>query len=215
MISLKDVTVSYRAGGNRIDVLSNVSVDFEPGVNIGILGPRGCGKSTLMRLLGSHIKPSSGRVHRSGRVSWPMASMRPIARTLSLRSNIEFLSTLYRVPASRVATRVEEIAGLRGHLDTRADRLPNEVMSRAVYAMCLAMEFDYYLADEALFLGDFRFRERAQGYLDEMRGRKTLIFATRSYLNVRRQCDIIYILNEGRLIKYDDVSQAIEAFKAL
>jgi capsular polysaccharide transport system ATP-binding protein len=77
------------------------------------------------------------------------------------------------------------------------------------------MEFDYYVADEALFLGDFSFRERAQDYLDEMRGRKTLIFVTRSYLNVQRQCDIVYVMNKGKLIRYDDVSQAVEAFKAL
>lgn len=215
MIILESVSVGYSTRGGWLDVLSGVSARFDPGLNIGIIGLKGCGKTTLLRLLGAHIQPSMGTVKRSGKVSWPITSLRPLAKTLSLRNNIQFLSSIYDVPIGPLMRRVADLSELHGYLDIKAERLPHHIVVQATYAICLAMNFDYYLADESLFVGDEEFRQKANSYLDAMRGQRTLIFASRNARLIQRHCDIAYILHEGRLSRYDDPNQAAAALKAL
>ena len=69
MISLDRVSKTYRVrGGGRKAVLDNVSLTFEVGHNVGILGVNGAGKSTLIRLLAGSELPDRGVVRRHARV---------------------------------------------------------------------------------------------------------------------------------------------------
>lgn len=72
MIRLRNVTKTYRMKAGRRLILDDLSVDFVPGVNVGILGRNGAGKSTLMRIIGGAIAPDRGTVERTSRVSWPI-----------------------------------------------------------------------------------------------------------------------------------------------
>ena len=65
MIELSRINKSYRLSrGKRKDVLHDVSITFRPGVNMGILGLNGQGKSTLIRIISGAERPDSGTVTR-------------------------------------------------------------------------------------------------------------------------------------------------------
>ena len=73
MIELSRICKSYSLPhGKRKDVLRDVSITFRPGVNMGILGLNGQGKSTLIRIISGSERPDSGTVTRRSRVSWPI-----------------------------------------------------------------------------------------------------------------------------------------------
>lgn len=60
MLSLKNISKYYQTGGNRINVLNNVSLDVDQGEFISIMGPSGSGKSTLLNIIGMLDQPSEG-----------------------------------------------------------------------------------------------------------------------------------------------------------
>jgi len=60
MLSLKNISKYYQAGGNRINVLNNISLDINQGEFVSIMGPSGSGKSTLLNIIGMLDQPSDG-----------------------------------------------------------------------------------------------------------------------------------------------------------
>jgi len=60
--------VSFRYPGAAKDIIDNVSLDVSPTARIGLLGPNGCGKSTLMNLLAGELKPTKGEVKKHHRL---------------------------------------------------------------------------------------------------------------------------------------------------
>ncbi|GHU06094.1 hypothetical protein FACS1894158_11440 [Betaproteobacteria bacterium] len=72
MISLRDVSKTYKLINGRKVVLDKVAYDFAPGVNVGILGRNGAGKSTLINIISGTETPDSGEIHKTARVSWPL-----------------------------------------------------------------------------------------------------------------------------------------------
>ena len=91
MIELSRICKSYRLPhGKRKDVLRDVSITFRPGVNMGILGLNGQGKSTLIRIISGSERPDSGTVTRRGRVSWPIGFAGGFNGRLTGRENLRF-----------------------------------------------------------------------------------------------------------------------------
>ena len=66
-IQVRGLTKTYGRGENRVEALSEVDLDIEPGEWVSIIGPSGSGKSTLMNLLGLLDRPTSGSYALNGR----------------------------------------------------------------------------------------------------------------------------------------------------
>lgn len=60
MLSLKNISKYYQAGGNKVSILNNLSLDVEEGEFVSIMGPSGSGKSTLLNIIGMLDEPSEG-----------------------------------------------------------------------------------------------------------------------------------------------------------
>ena len=75
--------ISYSYPGSARPALSEVSLDLRPGEYVGVVGPNGGGKSTLVRLLNGLLRPESGRVLVSGRdLTWYGPSLATARGTL-------------------------------------------------------------------------------------------------------------------------------------
>ena len=73
MLSLEHVCKSYDTRNGRRQILNDINFTLKKGEFIGILGRNGAGKSTLIRLISGAERPTSGRIRRGMRVSWPLA----------------------------------------------------------------------------------------------------------------------------------------------
>ena len=94
MIQLERVTKTYRIEGGLKLVLDDIDFVFPSGLSVGVLGMNGAGKSTLLRLLSGADQPTSGRVRRNRRISWPV-SLSGFNGSLTGEENVRFFSRLY------------------------------------------------------------------------------------------------------------------------
>jgi capsular polysaccharide transport system ATP-binding protein len=208
MIRLENVCKDYKVHGGRRRVLDNVSFSLERGRNIGILGRNGAGKSTLVRLLSGAERASSGRIHRNMSVSWPLAFTGAFQPNLTGLDNLKFVCRVYGVEWRQKVAFIEEFTELGLYLNEPIERYSTGMMMRMAFALSMAIEFDCFLIDEGLSVGDARFGHRCHVELFEKRKDRSFILVSHSPEIVKLYCERAVVLHEGQLYEFDDVHGA-------
>jgi len=215
MIHLQNVYKSYRADGHLRVVLDHVSLNFEPGHSYAILGMNGAGKSTLIRMLAGAELPNSGRIRRTARVSWPLGFQGGIHRSLTGRENAQFVARIYGENVSRVVDFVADFAELGSYFDVPVSKYSSGMAARLAFGMSMAIDFDCYLIDEVMAVGDGRFRDRCRNEFDKRKGKSDLILCSHSMGQIKEYCDRGVVLAGGKLHDFKNVDEAIELYTRL
>ena len=116
MISIENVSKTYRTRHGQRTILDRVNLKLERGRNIGILGRNGAGKSTLIRILSGAEHPTSGRIVRGMNVSWPLAFGGAFQPHLTGLDNLKFVCRIYGVDYRPKVAFVEEFTELGVYL---------------------------------------------------------------------------------------------------
>ena len=214
MIRLEQVTKRYRTGAGLRTVLDHVDFTVRPGEKMGILGRNGAGKSTLIRLIGGVELPTEGRVLRSMSVSWPLAFTGGFQNSLTGLDNLRFVCRVYDAPFEPARAFVEEFAELGAYLREPVRKYSSGMRSRLAFAMSMAVEFDCFLIDEIVAVGDDRFHARCRRELFEKRGDRAMIIVSHQADFVRQHCDRAAVLVDGRLTAFDDLDEAFAYYQA-
>ncbi|MEN0075426.1 ABC transporter ATP-binding protein [Roseicella sp. DB1501] len=214
MIRLHDVHKSYPTHFGAKEVLRGVDITFEPGEKVGILGRNGAGKSTLLRLIAGVEHPNSGWIERRMSVSWPLGFAGAMHYSISGADNARFLARIYDKPIRETVEFVENFADLGHYFRMPVRTYSSGMIVRLGFSLSLAVQFDCYLVDEAIAVGDSRFAERARAALADLNARASLLLVSHQAETVRAFCKTAAILQDGRLIRYDDLDQAIAAYQA-
>ncbi|KAB2693667.1 ATP-binding cassette domain-containing protein [Ochrobactrum sp. Kaboul] len=214
-INLDGIAKVYRGKQGTKRVFENLNGQFPVGSAVGILGVRGAGKSTLMRLICGSTLPDRGRVRRSGLVSPLIANTQAYHAALSGRENIHFVARVNGFDGDAATDFVLRFTGLGSIIDHPLSSYSREHRSRFLFAASYALPFDIYVADETLFGGSGAFRERCATLVQIRRTQSSFIFVTRSPQMLRRFADIGAVLHEGQLHMFDRVGDAIRAFLAV
>jgi len=214
MIRLQDLTKSYRVHGRMREVLSGVNATFGRGEAVGILGRNGAGKTTLLRLVAGVEMPTRGRVERGMSVSWPLGFGGAMHYSITGADNARFIARIYDKPVAETVEFVEDFADLGEYYRMPARTYSSGMLMRLGFALSMAVEFDCYLVDEAIATGDGRFAERCRQALETIRGRSAILFVSHVPAMLRKFCTSGAVLRDGKLIRYDDLDQAIAAYNA-
>jgi capsular polysaccharide transport system ATP-binding protein len=218
MIELRNVTKSYlhhRAG--RKFIFRDLSFTVPPNRNIALIGRNGAGKSTLMRLLGGLDVPDRGKIVTDKRISWPVGLSGGFQGSLTGRENVKFVCRVQGVHGDEMRSRVrfvEEFAEIGEYFDLPVRTYSSGMKGRVGFGLSLAFDFDYYLVDEAMSVGDAHFRDKAAQAFKDRVGRSNLILVTHGMGQVRKMCDYVLLLKDGNVIPYDDVEAGIAAYQA-
>ncbi|WP_454916816.1 ATP-binding cassette domain-containing protein [Xanthobacter sediminis] len=215
-IELKGVrkTVGLRSRGTL--VLDGVDAVFPRGRAIGVLGGLSSGKSTLVEILTGNMRPDEGSVAHGMRVSWPLGARNMFRKDMSIRSNVRLLCTVYGAWAPDMIEAVKEIGKIRRQdLDTPVGRLAPEFTIRASTSLCYALDFDCYVADDALCLGSRVFRDQIKTLMLKRQKTHSLIIASRNASGIRDLCDDFYILEGGKIKTYGNRREAFKAFTGI
>ncbi len=216
MIALDNVSKTYRTiQGGRRTVLDDVSVAFPDGHNFGVLGANGAGKSTLLRLLAGSEMPDRGRVHRDGRVSFPLGYGGTFHGSLSGRENAAFIARIYGAALQETIGYVADFADLGSYFDMPVNTYSAGMRARLAFGACLAIDFDIYLIDEVTEIGDERFRRKCALAFRERMQRSDIILVTHNSRTIRQYCDRAAVLADGELRLYDDVAGALGDYRRL
>jgi ABC-type polysaccharide/polyol phosphate transport system ATPase subunit len=84
--------------------------------------------------------------------------------------------------------------------------------SRLAFAISMVVEFDCFLIDEIIAVGDSRFSEKCRHELFEKRKDRAMIIVSHQPEQIRAHCSTILLLNQGRIEKFNDIDEAYEYY---
>jgi capsular polysaccharide transport system ATP-binding protein len=215
MIVCEDLVKSYTHGKSTKTVLRDINFSVDHGARLGLLGRNGAGKSTLIKLLGGVELPTSGRVRRDMTMSWPLALDGGFQGSLTGYDNARFIARIYGQEFSDVRAFVEDFTELGSHLRMPMRTYSSGMRARLAFGLSLAIEFDCYLIDEVIAVGDQNFARKCQHELFERRADRAIILASHDVDTVRHLCSKALVLDRGAGTLYDDVDQAIDVYNQL
>ncbi|KAE9629290.1 ABC transporter ATP-binding protein [Parasedimentitalea maritima] len=215
MIIMDQVDKYYKVEGQRRHILKRQSVHFEGGFSYGLLGVNGAGKSTTVRLLAGLELPNAGRIRRNVRVSWPLGFANGFNMQMSGRENLKFVARAYGENVQRVLDFVADFSELGAYLDQPVRIYSTGMTARLAFGLSMAIEFECYLIDEVVSVGDARFQQRCAAVFDARRARSNLIMVSHDMGMISRFCDRALVLVDGELRRYGNVDEAIGAYMRL
>lgn len=214
MISLKNVLKSYpiKHGREQRVILNNVSIDILPGQKWGILGRNGAGKSTLIRIISGAERPDSGLVMRSMSVSWPLAFGDAFQSSLTGRDNTRLICRAYNVDFDKAIGFVEEFSELGSYMREPIKNYSSGMSARLAFAISMVVEFQCYLIDEVIAVGDYRFVRKCEIELFEKRNDRAMIMVSHNADFIKEHCDHIAVLSDGYLKTFSDPAEGISQY---
>lgn len=215
MIECTNLHKEYRNGRVSKQVLKGVNFAINPRDRIGLLGRNGAGKSTLIRLIGGVEMPTSGNIRRRMTCSWPLGFNGGFQGSLTGYDNARFIARIYDKPYSEMRDFIEEFTELGTNLRMPVKIYSSGMRARLAFALSLAIEFECYLIDEVIMVGDKNFQDKCKSEFFERRQDRALLLASHSLAMVRDYCNRAIVLHEGQATLYEDVKEAVAVYETL
>ena len=219
IISVRDVS---RRFGKR-NVLQGASLEVQVGQIVGLLGPSGAGKTTLVRLIAGTDRADRGEVVVDGvvmprldvlaRIGY-MAQADALYGELSARENLRFFGALFGLGGARLASRIAaatEVVGLDGHLDRPVHQYSGGMKRRVSLAIALLHEPKILILDEPTVGIDPMLRRQVWARLRAYAAAGTAILVTTHVMDEADQCDLVGMLRDGRIIAADTPARLKQA----
>lgn len=208
MIEIRNLTKVYPMRGGHHTVLNKLNFTIRPGEKIGILGRNGAGKSTLIRILSGAERPTSGSIKRGMSLSWPLAFGGAFQGSMTGLDNLKFICRIYGVSYEDKIPYVQEFSELGKYLWEPVKTYSSGMRARLAFAISMAVEFDCFLIDEIISVGDARFHAKCQHELFEKRSDRGFIIVSHETHNIREHCTKACVLHQGKLHEFSDIDTA-------
>ena len=235
-IRVDDVSVTYRTSFERaptltttlrrlgrrervvreIEALKHVSFEVPEGEVLGIVGANGAGKSTLMRTVAGILPPNDGRVEVHGRVSTLLALGVGFNRKLSGRENVVLGGLAAGLTREQLQHKYDEIvafAELEKFMDMPMRTYSSGMYGRLAFSVAVNMDPDILIIDEALSVGDARFKKKSFRKMRQLCGEdRTVLLVSHALGSVADLADEVIWLHEGELRMWGDADEVIDAY---
>lgn len=212
MIQLTGIRKSYQTRSGLHTVLDGIDLTIQPGEKIGILGRNGAGKSTLIRILSGAERPDAGTIHRGMSISWPLAFGGAFQGSLTGLDNLKFICRVYGVDYRDKIDYVQDFAELGKYFREPVKSYSSGMRSRLAFAISMAVEFDCFLIDEVISVGDARFHAKCQEELFEKRKDRAMVMVSHEVHNIREHCSLALVLHHGLLHRFPDIDTAYDYY---
>lgn len=215
MIICKDLCKTYKHGSRQKQVLSNVNFSVERGDRIALLGRNGAGKSTLIKLIGGVEMPTSGKVIRNMSLSWPLGFAGGFQGSLTGYDNARFIARIYQQNYTELREFLEDFTELGKQLKMPVKTYSSGMRARLAFGLSLAIEFDCYLIDEVIMVGDQNFNRKCHHELLDKRKDRSMILASHSTELIQQVCNRAILVHNGHATEYSDVGLAVQDYSQL
>ena len=169
----------------------------------------------MMRLLAGSEPPTTGRVYRSLRVSWPLGFAGGFNGSMTGIENIRFVSRIYGQDTEAVIAYVVDFAELGPSLRLPIKTYSSGMKARLAFGLSMAINFQVYLIDEITAVGDESFRRKSQAVFQKKLKESQIIMVSHTRSTIREYCDCGLLLDKGDVTFFDDVNDLLEAYSAL
>lgn len=219
--TFKQVTVALARGrklSETFQAVDDVSFTVQQGESIGLMGLNGSGKSTLLKMINGVMRPDQGRILTRGRIAGLIATGAGFHPQLSGRENILLNGAILGMSEQELRRKYDAIVDfseLSGRqLQTEVGHYSSGQQARLGFAVAIHVDSDIFLADEVLAVGDKPFKKKCMAKMTEVRDSgRTLFYVSHAASSVRRMCDRVIVLENGRVGFDGDVDEGIRYLK--
>jgi ABC-type polysaccharide/polyol phosphate transport system ATPase subunit len=235
-IRVENVSVTYRTSEDRrptlkntllrlgrrervvreVEALKDVTFDVPHGQVLGIVGVNGAGKSTLMRTVAGILPPTEGRVEVEGRVSTLLALGVGFNKKLTGRENVilgGLAAGLTREALQAKYDEIVEFAELEEFMDMPMQTYSSGMYGRLAFSVAVNMDPDILLIDEALSVGDARFKRKSFEKMRELCGEdRTILLVSHALGSIEELCDSALWIHKGVLRMWDDPERVVKTY---
>ncbi len=221
MIHVQELCKSFQ----QKSILTDLNFHLEAGDRLGLLGPNGSGKTLLIKIIATLIKPTSGSIEIAGYDAMKdVRAVRPLIGyvpqtfegypTLSIQEYLEFFAAAYKLEKGQRATGIQDVLDLMDLATLRDEQIQHLSLGQK-QRLCLAKTFLHdplvWLFDAPISPLDPQGQAEMGALIDELGAMgKTVILATNCLADVITPCNRVGILNEGRLAFYGEMRAVSE-----
>jgi putative ABC transport system permease protein len=219
MLELKNIKKDYTVGDNIVHALKGISISFRKNEFVSILGQSGCGKTTLLNLIGGLDQYTSGDMYINGKSTkdfndhdWDSYRNHSIGFVFqnynliphqTVLSNVELALTLSGVSKQERKDRAIAVlnrVGLGDQLDKKPNQMSGGQMQRVAIARALVNDPDIILADEPTGALDSETSVQIMNLLESISKEKLIIMVTHNNELAEKYSDRIIKLFDGEVI---------------
>jgi ABC-2 type transport system ATP-binding protein/lipopolysaccharide transport system ATP-binding protein len=202
----------------ELEALHDVSLEIPSGARVGIIGQNGAGKSTLLKLIARVHRPSEGRVYVEGRVSPLLELGLGFNGELTGRENVFLQGALLgfsRAEMKRRFAGIVDFAEIEEFIDTPIRNYSTGMVARLGFAVATDVDPDVLIVDEALSVGDERFRAKCEARMAGFRNAgKTVVIVSHALAQIRESCERAIWIDRGRFVADGAPKVITEAYRA-
>ena len=220
MITVKNVTKKFiktnkKKKRQEFTAVDNLSFNVKEGEILGILGPNGAGKTTLLRMIAGIMTPNTGNITIDDlmyeknetdikKMIAYLSGNTKIYGTISPYELLKMCAEIYDVPASEIDTRIKKISqilNMDAFLYNRIEKLSTGQTQRVNIARCMVHNPKYYILDEATSGLDIITSQIILNFIkSEKEKGKTILYSTHYMEEAENICDMIIMVNKGKII---------------
>jgi lipopolysaccharide transport system ATP-binding protein len=191
-----------------VNALKNLSIRFNSGDRIGILGKNGAGKSTFLRVLNGIYQPSSGNLKVNGTLNALIDIGLGLDSEATGRENIVLQGLLLRMPYEEILSKVDEViefSELGEFVDLPISSYSSGMLLRLAFSIYTASAPDILVMDEWLSVGDLVFQKKAEKrLLDIVETSEIVIMASHSEELIRAISNRVIWFDNGQIVQDGD-----------
>jgi teichoic acid transport system ATP-binding protein len=201
----------------EIKAVGDVSFEVPHGTVFGIVGVNGAGKSTLLRTIAGILPPTEGRIEVHGRVSTLLALGVGFKGELTGRENVVLGGLAAGLSRAELAAKYDDIAEfaeLGDFMDMPMRNYSSGMYGRLAFSVAVNVEPDILLIDEALSVGDARFKEKSFEKMRELCAQaRTILLVSHGLRSIRKLCDEVLWMHNGRIEMRGEPEPVIDAYR--
>ena len=200
----------------EVQALKNVNFRVKRGSVYGVIGANGAGKSTLMRTITGILPPTEGRVEINGRVSTLLSLGVGFNKDLTGRENVVLGGLAAGLTREAMDDRYEEIvafAELEDYMDMPMRTYSSGMYGRLGFSVAVNMDPDILVIDEALSVGDAKFRKKSTEKMKQLCGEdRTVVLVTHAMGSVKKLCDRAIWVHKGEVVMKDRAKNVVRDY---
>lgn len=193
-----------RANLRWFTALDNVTFSVKRGERVGLIGHNGCGKTTLLSVIGGVYRRYQGEVHVRGRVSMMLALRAGFCPELSGRENILLNGVLQGRTRAEMKALEEEIidfADIGPFIDSPVCQYSSGMLARLGFGIATAIEPEILLVDEVMAVGDASFKKKCGERIQRLLSQGTTLFlVSHNMADIKKYCTRVIKLDHGKVI---------------
>ncbi len=198
--------------------LRGIDLHVGEGEIVGLIGPNGCGKTTLLRSICGIFAPDEGTVERFGRISTLLSLGTGFDNRLNAIDNIRLNGLILGMTMAEIEERIPsiiEFADIGQHVHQPMKYYSSGMISRVSFAIVLSMQPDILLIDEVFSVGDLAFQRKSARAMHELLSRASCqIIVTHNMSFVREHCTRAIYIRAGQIVADGPPNEVVNRYEA-